>query len=174
MSSIVVSGDTSGAITLAAPAVSGTNTLTMPALTGTLVTNKTAGTIVQVVQATYATVTSTTSTSYVSSPLAVTITPTSSTNKILIMGSVPFDCFNASPPQASLTLYRNSTNLASVGFALLSAPTNAQSCQAINYLDSPATTSATTYTIYFKASAGTARLCIDNYLGTLIAMEVVA
>lgn len=37
MSSIVVSGDTSGAITLAAPAVAGTNTLTLPAQTGTVV-----------------------------------------------------------------------------------------------------------------------------------------
>ena len=36
MSSIVVSGDTSGAITLAAPAVAGSNTLTLPALTATL------------------------------------------------------------------------------------------------------------------------------------------
>lgn len=34
MSSIIVSGDTSGAITIAAPAVSGTNTLTLPAKTG--------------------------------------------------------------------------------------------------------------------------------------------
>jgi hypothetical protein len=37
MASIVVSGDTSGAITIAAPAVAGTNTLTLPASTGTLV-----------------------------------------------------------------------------------------------------------------------------------------
>ena len=37
MSSIVVSGDTSGAITIAAPAVSGTNTITLPASTGTAV-----------------------------------------------------------------------------------------------------------------------------------------
>ena len=36
MSSIVISGDTSGAITLAAPAVSGTNTATLPAATGTV------------------------------------------------------------------------------------------------------------------------------------------
>lgn len=36
MSSIVVSGDTSGAITLSAPAVAGTNTLTLPASTGTV------------------------------------------------------------------------------------------------------------------------------------------
>ena len=36
MSSIVISGDTSGAITLAAPAVSGANTATLPAATGTV------------------------------------------------------------------------------------------------------------------------------------------
>jgi len=38
MSSIVVSGDTSGTITIAAPAVAGTNTLTLPANTGTVLT----------------------------------------------------------------------------------------------------------------------------------------
>jgi hypothetical protein len=36
MSSVVISGDTSGAITLAAPAVSGTNTATLPAASGTV------------------------------------------------------------------------------------------------------------------------------------------
>jgi hypothetical protein len=36
MSSIVVSGDTSGAVTLAVPAVAGTNTVTIAAQTGTL------------------------------------------------------------------------------------------------------------------------------------------
>ena len=36
MSSVVISGDTSGAITLSAPAVSGTNTATLPASTGTV------------------------------------------------------------------------------------------------------------------------------------------
>lgn len=36
MASVVVSGDTSGAITLAAPAVAGTNTITLPASTGTM------------------------------------------------------------------------------------------------------------------------------------------
>jgi hypothetical protein len=36
MSSVVISGDTSGAITLAAPAVAGTNTITLPASAGTV------------------------------------------------------------------------------------------------------------------------------------------
>jgi hypothetical protein len=36
MSSVVISGDTSGAITLAAPAVAGTNTITLPAAAGSV------------------------------------------------------------------------------------------------------------------------------------------
>jgi len=36
MSSVVISGDTSGAITLAAPAVAGTNTINLPAAAGTV------------------------------------------------------------------------------------------------------------------------------------------
>ena len=37
MSSIVVAGDTSGSITIAAPLVAGSNTITLPAATGTVV-----------------------------------------------------------------------------------------------------------------------------------------
>jgi hypothetical protein len=36
MASVVITGDTSGAITLAAPSVAGTNTITLPASTGTM------------------------------------------------------------------------------------------------------------------------------------------
>jgi len=36
MSSVVISGDTSGQVTLAAPAVAGSNTLTLPAATGNI------------------------------------------------------------------------------------------------------------------------------------------
>jgi hypothetical protein len=45
MSSVVISGDTSGAITLAAPAVAGTNTITLPATTGTVVLTGTTPTL---------------------------------------------------------------------------------------------------------------------------------
>jgi hypothetical protein len=37
MSSVIISGDTSGAITVSAPAVAGTTTLTLPATTGTVI-----------------------------------------------------------------------------------------------------------------------------------------
>jgi hypothetical protein len=36
MSSVIIAGDTSGSITVAAPAAAGTNTITMPAATGTM------------------------------------------------------------------------------------------------------------------------------------------
>jgi hypothetical protein len=36
MSSVIIAGDTSGSITVAAPAAAGTNTITMPASTGTM------------------------------------------------------------------------------------------------------------------------------------------
>jgi len=42
MADIVLTGDTSGSITVAAPAVAGTNTLTLPASTGTMITSATA------------------------------------------------------------------------------------------------------------------------------------
>lgn len=38
MSSVVIAGDTSGTVTLSAPAVAGTTTLTLPATTGTILT----------------------------------------------------------------------------------------------------------------------------------------
>jgi hypothetical protein len=63
MSSVIISGDTSGAITLSAPAVAGTNTITLPAATGTMVVAGqnsaiTAGTAVATTSGTSATFTS--------------------------------------------------------------------------------------------------------------------
>ena len=46
MSSIVVAGDTSGSVTLQAPAVAGSTVLTLPAVSGTVITN-TAGVVTQ-------------------------------------------------------------------------------------------------------------------------------
>ena len=39
MASIKIQGDTSGEITISAPAVAGTNTITLPASTGTMITS---------------------------------------------------------------------------------------------------------------------------------------
>ena len=47
MSSVVIAGDTSGTVTLSAPAVSGTTTITLPATSGTLLQSGTAVTVAQ-------------------------------------------------------------------------------------------------------------------------------
>ena len=46
---LVIKGSSSGQITVDVPAAAGTNTLTIPANTGNIITNKTAGTIIQIV-----------------------------------------------------------------------------------------------------------------------------
>jgi len=43
MSSLAIAGDTSGQVTIAAPAVAGTTTLTLPATTGTVLADTTVG-----------------------------------------------------------------------------------------------------------------------------------
>ena len=42
MSSVIIAGDTSGSVTMAAPAVSGTTVITLPATTGTMLTTTSA------------------------------------------------------------------------------------------------------------------------------------
>ena len=110
MASISVAGDSSGSITIAAPAVAGSGTLTLPVATDTLVgkattdtlTNKSiaatqltgtiaasalpAGSVLQVVSTTKTDTFSTASTTYVDiTGLSVSITPRSASNKILII-----------------------------------------------------------------------------------------
>jgi len=156
--------------------IDGTNGLTFNNAT----TQASAGKVLQVVNATFATATTTTSTSYQASGLTASITPISASSKILITGSIPFDCYGGSTNQASLTLYRNATNLMTNGFSLIYGPTpELQVTQPLNWLDSPATTSATTYTVYFRitpAGAGspTARIFVDNYAGSITLMEIAA
>lgn len=47
MSSIVLTGDTSGTVTVSAPAVAGTNTITMPASSGTLAIGDSTGSVIE-------------------------------------------------------------------------------------------------------------------------------
>ena len=93
MADIVLTGNTSGAITVAAPAVAGTNTITLPAETGTCITSGTAGapgttgSILQVVSVQADTgLISSTSTSFFEpdSDLRVTITPKASDSTLIV------------------------------------------------------------------------------------------
>ena len=99
MSSIVIKGDTSGQIEIAAPAVAGSTTLTLPTGSGNILTDVSpkAGNVLQVVQSVKTDAFTTTSGSFViPSGLSVNITPSSSANKILIMCYTNFAVSNDS------------------------------------------------------------------------------
>ena len=176
MSSVIISGDTSGAITVSAPAVAGTNTLTLPALTGTVLTNKTAGTVLQVVQGTYSTETETSSSTFTDTGLTASITPSSASNKVLVIVSQDIGK-RTNDMQANLRLMRGATSLGNfASLATNSAVSVFGSGNGGAYLDSPATTSATTYKTQFNSSNGlaAARVCNGGQLSTITLMEIAA
>jgi hypothetical protein len=101
---------------------------------------------------------STTSTSFVSTGFSASITPTSATSKILVTATGAITHLTASQAVA-ITIARGATVLDSTGLAYYenAVPSGYVWVPAtMTYLDSPATTSSTTYTVYFKSiSSGT-------------------
>ena len=157
MADIVLTGDTSGAITVAAPAVAGTNTLTLPAETGTILTSNTStGKILQVLQGTLTTPLTTTSTSYVDL-LTVDITPSATTSKIYVSFTTNAGT-NGDVAHLYTALFRDSTEIGSAtstdSRTGAQTVTNTGAGQQMNYagalLDSPSSTSAITYKIKVK------------------------
>ena len=181
MSSIQIAGDTSGTVTLSAPAVAGTTTLTLPATSGTVVTsanigsNLPAGSVLQVVSATSQSAqATTTSTSYVTTGFSASITPSSSSNKVLVLLSALGR--NGYGGQSFYTIYRGATDLAPTrSFKQLYNPSAGVLDGAIDMsiLDSPSSTSSVTYTIYFKNTiAGTGYFALDNSMASLTLLEI--
>jgi hypothetical protein len=120
--------------------------------------NLPAGSVLQVVNGFDQSYASTTSTSYVDSPLSATITPKFSTSKILVIATVTAGASGGRG--GSLRVVRGATTVQE--FANGTGQNNAGSTyntQAINFsmttLDSPATTSATTYKVQYAAISGT-------------------
>jgi hypothetical protein len=136
-----------------------------------------AGQVIQVLSAYDSTGRTTTSTSFVtgSNTLSVSITPASASNKILIFVYSGF-CRNDSSTGCYQTIFRNATNIgdSTYGFEALGGP--AFPCS-YSFLDSPATTSATNYQVYFRAIANTARLNQQDtdypfYKASITVMEI--
>ena len=152
-----------------------TGTFPAASLTGVLgYANLPTGSVLQVVNATYGTETSTTSTSYVTTNITASITPKFSTSKILITVTDPIQSNGSTA--VSITLFRGTvagTNLfGSVGFAY-NAGSTYSSVASVAYLDSPATTSSTTYTVGFKSGTGsTVWSTVYNGTGTITLMEI--
>lgn len=124
-------------------------------------TQASAGQVLQVVQATLGSSTiQTSSTSFVSTGLAASITPKSSSSKILVFlnGGGAY-MTTSTQTTMRITVFRGSTDLSTVGianngFARHSTPGGNWVLMpySLSFLDSPATTSSTTYTIYFRNS----------------------
>lgn len=101
---------------------------------------------------------STTSGSWTATGATATITPTSASSKVLVIVSGMFWQTNGYGGNAYLTIYKNSVNVnGSSPMAMGSVPTGSNSfygSTAISFLDSPASTSALTYTPYIFADSG--------------------
>ena len=132
------------------------------------------GSVLQVVQATTTNGPSTTSTSFVTTSFSGSITPKFSTSKILaIVTGQLYE--TAASNQGFITLYRGGSNLgdATQGFAPnVYSGSNITGGASFSYLDSPATTSSTTYTVYFRTTGGTVYFNGANGLATIILMEI--
>ena len=120
------------------------------------------GKILQVVSNTNTATQSTSSTSFVDA-VSVSITPSATTSKILVMGYITGSSDSAAS-QVGFRLARAGTGIF-VGDAsgsrtqatgILFQPSNANysSGSAMSFIDSPATTSTTAYTVQYKADAG--------------------
>lgn len=176
MANIVINGDTSGAITLATPAVAGTNTLTLPAETGTILTsNASTGKILQVVQATQATNVESTSGSYVATGLTANIT-VSAGNKVLVLGYLNAVGVNAVTTGVKVGLFRASTEInTSMPYAgYNTSSTNHNQQVGLDFLDASPATGSNTYSVSFlkHTGSGTARVMVDNAMSKIILLEV--
>jgi hypothetical protein len=137
------------------------------------------GKVLQVVYGTTATSTTSSSSTQAPTNLTASITPSSATSKVLVLVAQTGIAKNASNASNSvdLYLYRGATQL--LQFQNSAAHTNTTvrndiggvSC---NYLDSPATTSSTTYSTKFANNNNTAEVYVQNGGGasTIILMEI--
>jgi hypothetical protein len=140
------------------------NTVTLPSGVG--------GKVLQVVQATDTAETDTSSTSYVATGLSVNITPSSSSNKVLIIAMGIIDN-NSSGTAPKVTLYRDSTNIGIAdGLSRNYATVRLIVPVTLSKLDTPNSTSQITYTVYIKSSSGSQVRFGESTQQTIVAMEI--
>lgn len=131
----------------------GINLATQP-LTGSLPdANAPSGSVIQVVQGTLTTTASTTSSTYIASGLTATITPSSASNKIIVMVNGG-KCYISASQYIPCTLYRNGSEIGASARYVVGEGNPVGTNHSFCYLDLPSTTSAVTYAIYYRSSGG--------------------
>ena len=128
------------------------------------------GKVLQVKQLTDVTVITTTSTSFVTTGISQSITPSSASNKVLISinGGSAYASSTAGATMR-VTVKRGATDLATLGasnnglerFSTVGGNFNL-SPHSIMWLDSPSTTSSTTYEIFFRNDDAAATVQFNN------------
>lgn len=182
MSLVAISGNASGTgtLTIAAPNTNSNYTLTLPTNTGTLISTKSAGTVLQVVNVVYATVVSSTTSTYADTGLSASITPSSSSNKILVLVDQGGCGKQTNNTRIKLQLLRGSTSIqvidTGIGAFTNSTATNFIGSISIAYLDSPSTTSSTTYKTQFASNDNNNGVFVqtDGSASSIILMEISA
>ena len=147
-------------------------------LTGTVaVARLPTGSVLQVANATYSTITSTSTTTYADSGLTVSITPSSATSKVLVLVSINGVSKSGVDCCLNARLNRDATSISNItGLAAYTGTTaTGTGSAAFNYLDSPASTSSTTYKVQIASSNASRSVSINDYaavLGSVSAITV--
>jgi hypothetical protein len=187
MSLVKIQGNASGTgeFTIAAPNSNTNRTLTLPDNTGTILTSATAGSVLQVVSVKYSTQATIASTSYVDTGLSASITPSSTSSKILVLVTHTVRSTQSTSNLRSpyVNLLRDSTQVFEKrtynwgGTGEFSATGNSVDGSII-VLDSPSTTSSVTYKTQGKldstASSSSLYFQNENTDSTITLMEIAA
>ena len=139
------------------------------------------GKVLQVVSGTSATLVALSSTTYTDTNVTATITPTSATSKIMVLIMFSFAItavVDGNSHGGFIKLFRDSTAiLTNTRALLLSSPSGGvliQQLTPVNYYDSPATTSATTYKLQMACDASSTTIYsqIANMPSGILLLEI--
>jgi hypothetical protein len=142
------------------------------------------GKVLQVVQGTTSTTTTINTTTMTDTTITATITPTSATSKILAIVSMQYYMGRSGADKGMATqLLRGSTSIFNDGSGTVTSgylvvgganPIALSARLAFSYLDSPATTSATTYKVQANTNPATNDfICqLSNAMSSIILMEI--
>ena len=137
------------------------------------------GKVLQVVNANYGTLTNSTTSTWSDTGLTASITPSSASNKILVFANMIGLSKNGADTYMGLRLLRGASEIflfeTQAGYTAGSG-FNSWGSDALNYLDSPSTTSSTTYKVQFRNVPATGTVTVNDGSGlngsTITLMEI--
>jgi hypothetical protein len=137
------------------------------------------GKVLQVVNASSTTATTITSGTYTDSTVTASITPTSATSKILVLADFPIYLLKTASGtyvEGDIRLNRGATEIAACGQLIEGASASAMGIihkQTFMVMDSPATTSSTTYMVQGRIITGAQiRINLTDKKGSITLMEI--